>query len=250
MQKTLEQAVCAEICSSNGVKASEIALRLGVDRKSVNQVIYRSPLLQELCYQDRNYRWHGIVKQGRPHSGLLEFSGYYGLAADFLSLSEADFMEKLTEGCRNIGRSLSDTRGLLHSFRDSREVVAALFDDLCSMLGDQCLSWEIVFELRLKRARHVRIYADILIITENRVFSLEFKMKDRLDPSEIEQAAKYVPYLEILFGPAYEIIPVLVLTGASDLFSFESIGGRDMVLAVASGDALFNVFDEYLSFLS
>ena len=93
------------------------------------------------------------------------------------------------------------------------------------------------------------ILSYVLIITENRVFSLEFKMKKEPVPEEVEQAAKYVPYLEILFGPRYEIIPVLVLTGARELFSFVSIGKRDRLLPVCSGDMLFNVFDEYLGFL-
>lgn len=75
-----------------------------------------------------------------------------------------------------------------------------LFHDLLNMAGDACLGWEIAFELRLKRSRHVRIYVDVLIITENRVFALEFKMKDKIDPDEVQQAAKYVPYLEIVFG--------------------------------------------------
>ena len=117
------------------------------------------------------------------------------------------------------------------------------------MAGDGCLDWEIAFELRLKRSRHVRIYADVLIVTEDRVFSLEFKMKQRIEPEEVLQAAKYCPYLEILFGPDYEVIPVLVLTAARERFSFEPIGGTDAVLPVCSGDMLFNVFDEYLGFL-
>ena len=40
-----------------------------------------------------------------------------------------------------------------------------------------------------------------------------------------------------------------MLTAASDLFQFESIGKKDMVLAVSSADMLFNVFDEYIGFL-
>ena len=124
-----------------------------------------------------------------------------------------------------------------------------LFRDLSAMLGDVCLDWEIVFEFRLKRARYVRIYADVLVVTEDRVFSLEFKMKDAIEPEEILQAAKYCPYLEIVFGPDYEVIPVLVLTAAADLFRFEPIGSTDMVLPVCSGDMLFNAFNEYLSFL-
>ena len=164
-------------------------------------------------------------------------------------LSEDQWLEKLTEGCCNIGRSLNDTRGLFHSFRDSREQMIGLFRDLESMTGSVFRNWEIAFELRLKRARYVRIYADVLIITENRVFSLEFKMKERIDPTEVLQAAKYCPFLEIMFGPTYEVIPVLVLTAAHDLFDYAQIGKTDAVLPVCSGDMLFNVFDEYLGFL-
>ena len=250
MYSSIERAVCSAICSGGGIKASEIASMLGVDRKTVNQVLYRSPLLQELCYQDREYRWHGIVRQGRPHSGLSEFSGYYGLVSGFLRLSDEAFLDKLTEGCRNIGRNLNDTRGLFHSFLDPGSVMVKLFADLQNMIGDRCLSWEIVFELRLKRSRHVRIYADVLVITEDRVFSLEFKMNDRIEDEEVRQAAKYCPYLEIMFGREYEIIPVLVVTAAQDLFRFVQIGDRDMLLPVVSGDMLFNAFDEYLSFLA
>ena len=249
MDNRLDRLICAAICSSDGIKAREIASKLDLDRKTVNQALYRSPLMQELCWQDRDSRWHGIVRQGRPHSGLVEFSGYYSLVREFLSLSEDAFLERLTQGCENIGRSLSDTRGLFHSFRDARETMLNLFRDLGEMLGDRCLDWEIVFELRLKRAKHVRIYADVLVISEDKVFSLEFKMKDAGDPDEILQAAKYAPYLEILFGPEYEVVPVLVLTAVCDLFRFERIGRRDMILPVASGDMLFNVFDEYLGFL-
>ena len=112
-----------------------------------------------------------------------------------------------------------DTRGLFHSFRDCRETILQLFEFLIEMIGESCLDWETAFELRLKRSRFVRIYADVLIITENRVFSLEFKMKDKIDPEEVLQAAKYCPYLEILFGTDYEVIPVLVLTGQKDYFT-------------------------------
>ena len=244
-----EQAICALICQSDGIRAREIARELGLDHQTVNHVLYSSPLMKELCWQDREYRWHGIVRQARPHIGLQEFAGYYSRVCAFMDLSEEKWLQKLMEGCTNIGRNLNDTRGLFHSFRDCREQMRRLFDDLLEMAGEACLNWEIAFELRLKRSRYVRIYADVLVITENRVFSLEFKMKDRIDPKEILQAAKYVPYLEIVFGPDYEVIPVLVVTGATDVFSFHPAGEADMVLPVCSGDMLFNVFDEYLRFL-
>ena len=244
-----ERAVCAAICRSDGIRAREIAKDLGLDHTTVNRVLYSSPLMRELCWQDGEHCWHGILRQARPHSGLREFAGYYGLVGEFLSLDEEAWLAALTEGCRNIGRSLSDARGLLHSFRDCRQQMLALFSDLREMLGESCLGWEIAFELRLKRARYVRIYADVLVVTEDRVFSLEFKMKSDPEHEEVLQAAKYTPYLEIMFGPDYEVIPVLVLTRARDRFEFVGIGSADALLPVCSGDMLFNVFNEYLGFL-
>lgn len=238
-----QQSICALICQSDGIKARDIAKKLDLDHKTVNQALYTSPLMKELCWQDREYLWHGIVRQARPHLGLQEFAGYYSRVDEFLDLSEEEWLSRLMEGCTNIGRNLNDTRGLFHSFRDCREQMRRLFYDLVEMAGDACLKWEIVFELRLKRSRYVRIYADVLVITENRVFSLEFKMKDRIDPKEIQLSAKYVPYLEIVFGPEYDVIPVLVLTKARDFFNLEQ------AVPVCSGDMLFNVFDEYLGFL-
>ena len=245
----LERRVCSVICQGDGLRAREIARILSLDRGVVNHILFRSPLLQELCYQDRDYRWHGIIRQARPHAGLFEFCGYYGTVAEFLDLDEEAWMARLIGGCQRIGRSVSDARGLFHSFRDCRAQMARLFNDLLDMVGDACLKWEIAFEFRLKRSRRVRIYADVLVITDDRVFSLEFKMKEVIDPDEVIQAAKYVPCLEIVFGPDYEVIPALVLTAARELFEFVPLSDRDALLPVCSGDMLFNVFDEYMGFL-
>ena len=248
-EEQLERKVCSVICQGDGLRAREIAERLKLDRSTVNHILYASPLLKELCYQDRDYRWHGIVRQARPHSGLFEFCGYYSLVADFLDLTEEAWLDKLIEGCQRIGRSVSDARGLFHSFRDCRAQMMRLFTDLLDMIGDACLDWEIAFEFRLKRARRIRIYADVLVITEDRVFSLEFKMKNAVDGEDVSQAAKYCPYLEIVFGPGYEVLPALVLTTVNDLFGYCAIGDSDYILPVCSGDMLFNVFDEYMGFL-
>ena len=65
------------------------------------------------------------------------------------------------------------------------------------------------------------------------------------NPDELSQAAKYSPYLEVIFGPEYEVIPVLVLTRAEDLYRYEKFGGTTAEVPVCSGDMLFNVLDEY-----
>ena len=63
-----------------------------------------------------------------------------------------------------------------------------------------------------------------------------------------QEAAKYAPALELVFG--CDVITALVLTGACDLFTWEPIGKTDAVLPVCSGDMLFNVFNEVLGFLA
>ena len=244
-----ELRVYAAVSKGEGLKAREIARETGIDRTDINRPLVSSALMRELCYQDREYRWHAIVRQQAPWEGLYEFSGWYGTVAEFLAQSEEEWLEQLEAGCRRIGRSLNDTRGLIHSFRDCRETLLHLFDDLKEMAHIPFGEWELVFELRMNRARWVRIYSDVLIITPGRVFSLEFKMKRDIDPDEVLQAAKYAPYLEILFGTKMDIIPALVLTGASDFFDYVRIGGTDSILPVCSSDMLFNVLNEYMGFL-
>ena len=79
-----QRSVCAAICQGNGLKAKEIARLLDLDRGTVNHILYSSPLLKELCWQDDDYRWHGIIQQSRPHRGLYEFSGFLVWLKSFL----------------------------------------------------------------------------------------------------------------------------------------------------------------------
>lgn len=239
--------IYALICQSDGIKAKDIAHKLNIDRTTVNRLLYCAPFIHDLCYCDSEYDWHGYIRQMRPHRGLEEYSGYYGMVSEFLKFSEDEWLEQLQQGCKNIGRNLNDTRGLFHSFRDARETMMNLFGDLEGNVDFE--DWEIVFELRIKRSRMIRIYADVLVITERQVFSLEFKMNDTIEEEEVEQAAKYTPYQEVVFGPEYDVIPVLVLTKAEDLYQYVPIGETTAELPVVSGDMLFNIFDEYLGFL-
>ena len=244
-----ERTVYALIAGENGIKAREIARRTGLDKTEINRLLVSSALMRELCYQDRDYRWHALVRQRPPYEGLWEFSGWYGTVRNFLALEEDAWLKELEAGCGRIGRSLNDTRGLIHSFTDCRATMLRLFEDLESLSSLPFRDWEITFEFRLNRARRIRIYADVLLITPGRVFSLEFKMKNAVDPEEVLQAAKYAPYLEILFGSKTDIIPALVLTGAADFFEYVPVGRSDYILPVASGDMLFNVLNDYLGFL-
>ena len=237
------------ISRNEGIKAREIARQTGIDKSEISRWMVSSALMRELCYQDSEYRWHALVRQQAPYEGLYEFSGWYGTVREFMAEDEETWLRELEEGCRRIGRSLNDTRGLIHSFRDCRQTMRKLFEDLRSMADLSEDRWEIAFELRFNLRRMIRIYADVLVITPEKVFPLEFKMKDKIDPEEVLQAAKYVPYLEILFGRGKDVFPALVLTGACELFTYEPIGRTEYVLPVCSGDMLFNVFNEAMGFL-
>ncbi|MBQ8073386.1 MAG: MarR family transcriptional regulator [Clostridia bacterium] len=245
-----EQRVYALISRSDGLKAREIAAALGMDRSSVSRLLVQSALMREMCYQDGAYRWHALIRQQAPHEGLELFAGWYGRVAEFLAQEETEWLTRLREGCQRIGRNLNDTRGLIHSFLDCGQVMRGLFADLREMDAlPNHRDWELAFELRLNRARYIRIYADVLLIAGKRAFTLEFKMKDQVDPEEVLQAAKYVPYLEMVLGPEMDVIPALVLTGRHDYFDFVPIGRSDGELAACSGDMLFNVLNEYMGFL-
>ena len=244
MQET-EIRMYSLICSNDGIKARDIARKVGVEKADINRLLYNAPFIHELCYRDTDFNWHGLIRQAHPHTGLGDFCGYYGSVERFLGQPEEEWLEELKCGCKSIGRNLNDTRGLIHSFRDARETMIGLFQDLNM---PDASSWELCFELRIRKARHIRIYADVLVITGDKVFSLEFKMKDMIDPEEELQAVKYAKYLEVIFGPEYEVIPALVLTRASDLYTWQQLPESTAELPVCSGDMLFNLFDEYYGF--
>ena len=244
----LGRAMYELICSREGISAREMARVLGVDRTTCNQRLYNYPFIRDLCYHDDDYRWHGLIQQHIPHEGLFEFSGWYGTVREFMAQDEDSWLAELREGCMRIGRNLNDTRGLTHSFVDCRATMRDTFATL-EDFGVSCGGWELVFELRIRRAKWVRIYADVLVLTPRYAFSLEFKMKDVIDPDEVAQAAKYVPYLEVVLGSKVNVIPALVLTRAADLYTHEALQGGGE-LPVVSADMLFNVFDECLGFLA
>ncbi len=237
--------------SEEGIKAREIARMIRADASAVNHFLYASPFMKELCWQDDEYLWHAQIPQTRPHYGLAEFSGFYSSVREFLDMDESRWLALLKLGCENIGRNLNDTRGLMHSFTDARQTMVDLFRDLKDFGYPQKLSdeWEIAFELRIKKSRHIRIYADVLLITKRFAFSFEFKMKDQIEEEEVAQCAKYSDYLDVIFGDGYEVIPVLVLTRAHDLYRDAVIPNTDAAVQVCSGDMLYNAIDFYLGFL-
>lgn len=242
----IERDIYSLICRNDGIKAREIAAALHKDRSVINHYLYASPYMKELCYRDSEFCWHGLIRQTVPHTGLGDFCGYYSMVWEFLRTQPAEWLEELKQGCARIGRNLNNTRGLFHSFSDAYDTMRQLFEDLEDVDTSR---WEIAFELRIKRARYIRIYADVLVIADGYIFSLEFKMKDRIDPDEISQAAKYCEYIEVLAGPEYDVIPALVLTRAQDLYTYVQLGNSTAEIPVCSGDMLFNLFDEYLGFL-
>ncbi len=247
MSLTSQAAIYELIAASDGITARQIGAHLGIDRKSVNQQLYNNPFVRDLCYHDDEYRWHCLIQQRFPHAGLFEYAGWYGTVGEFMTLDEDAWLEELKVGCARIGRNLNDARGLIHSFCDTRETMHQLFCDL-NAYGVACEDWELVFELRIKTGRRIRIYADVVVISPSCAFSLEFKMKDEAPQAEVDQAAKYIPYLQVVLGSHLPVFPALVLTRACDRFEVLT-ANNGLHVALASGDALFNVINEPLQFL-
>lgn len=243
----IERRIYSLICSNEGIKAKDIGKWSGEPRSTINHYLYGAPYMKELCYQDKAYRWHGLIRQSVPHCGLEEFAGYYSRVNEFLDTDFAEFFEQLKRGCQNIGRNLNDTRGLFHSFEDTYNTMQNLFGDLfgSGMPYSAWEKWEIAFELRIKRAKTIRIYADVILITDNKVFSLEFKMKDTEEAEDIAQAVKYCEYLEVLFGPEYDVIPALVLTTGADIYKDVQMVDSTAVVPVCSGDRLSALIKDY-----
>ena len=71
-----ERGIYSLIAASDGIMAKEIAAKLGLGRTAVNRLLFSSPLMHELCFQDDAFRWHALVRQGNVHEGLFEVSGW------------------------------------------------------------------------------------------------------------------------------------------------------------------------------
>ena len=115
-----------------------------------------------------------------------------------------------------------------------------------ALLGKIYLTFHKWTEARNVLSQLVGRYS--LMTTPEQVFDVNNKMNDEIIDNDVLQAAKYNEYLEVLFGPEYEVISALVLTRASDLYTYVPVGCSTAEIAVCSGDMLFNVFNEYLGF--
>ena len=81
-----ESKIYEVIASSNGIKGSEIASALQVDKKEVNSILSKSAALKALVRQDNDYRWHliaakkgtgEVVNTPKPDDELHRLCNYY-----------------------------------------------------------------------------------------------------------------------------------------------------------------------------
>lgn len=81
-----ESKIYEVIASSNGIKGSEIASALQVDKKEVNSILSKSAALKALVRQDNDYRWHliaakkgtgEVVNSPKPDDELHRLCNYY-----------------------------------------------------------------------------------------------------------------------------------------------------------------------------
>lgn len=92
-----EKRILKIISEHPGIKAKDIALLIGCDRKDVNSALYGS--LSGRCYQDSSYRWYlnaqrnatkNIDPVAPPDKLLVDVCNYY---LNCLSLEENNGMQ-------------------------------------------------------------------------------------------------------------------------------------------------------------
>ena len=84
----------------------------------------------------------------------LPEAGYGMIGIELPGHGTEEWLSRLMEGCTNIGRNLNDTRGLFHSFRDCREQMRRIFDDMVEMAGDEEDELEILNGVSTDRVSH------------------------------------------------------------------------------------------------
>jgi len=100
-EKDAERKIYSSICSCDGIKARDIAKKLNIDKTLVNRLLYLSPYMHDLCYRDEDYLWHGLIRQGRPHRGIEDYSGFYSTAGEFIALSEEEWFDAMMSDPNN-----------------------------------------------------------------------------------------------------------------------------------------------------
>ena len=85
---SLETQIYQIISAANGIKGSDIAAKIGIEKKNVNSTLANSAALKAVVYQDENYRWHArnanaalrtgtVVNAPAPDKDLSNLCNYY-----------------------------------------------------------------------------------------------------------------------------------------------------------------------------
>ena len=65
----LEQSILDIVRASPGIKAKDIASKLGIDKGSVNSALYGP--LRALCFQNESYQWFSNKEDAKPAADEL-----------------------------------------------------------------------------------------------------------------------------------------------------------------------------------
>ena len=85
---SIETQIYQIISAANGIKGSDIAAKIGIEKKNVNSTLANSAALKAVVYQDENYRWHArnanaalrmgtVVNAPAPDKDLSNLCNYY-----------------------------------------------------------------------------------------------------------------------------------------------------------------------------
>lgn len=243
----LEQKIYEAIKAHNGILAKDISLITGIEKRTVSSLLYHSNELKSRCYMDENWFHYtrdsnSIASPSFRHSGLAQHSCYYGSVADFVQLNVDDWIIMMNEGCIRAKKGGIGT-AQIKAWADCFEVMQGAFSAYFNMEA-----WDIAFEYN-STYEGVNRWVDVLLIIDNKIIVIEFKMVRCFFEKYLDQTEKYIPDLERYFiKEDVEIVPLLVLTQAVNLRESYPYRNLDYALEVCSGDILSNVIESILSF--
>ncbi|WP_019878920.1 AAA domain-containing protein [Succinispira mobilis] len=113
--------------SVNGLKGREIAVKVGVEKKKVNALLYSSKSLNNMCYRDEAYVWHIKEKQEgiKPVAKDLESSEHHEKTIIIASRDHTRTMELFTEKAKPANHKNFERQGINQMEREKLAVTGA-----------------------------------------------------------------------------------------------------------------------------
>lgn len=238
----------------NGLKASAMATKIGLTRHEVNSFLYSNKSTFQI---DDNYIWtlknkpeaapvpqpvpvakrvattSSRARTTLPPRAAIHQYAYCSTVDAFLSLSESQWIEEMESGfSRSFQLPLGGTQ--IGVWKDCFKVLQRALPDF----NDEYPNFHIVFEYALPYESGRR--PDVVLVSEEFLIILEFKKKNAVLRSDVDQTAAYLRDMEEYHFESRNknISALLVVTEMTRQYYDED------TIAVVSGDLLYTALTD------